>query len=146
MACSQVGALVEQSAKPRDTGVTEQSQHANIENPNGTLAQLSIRSRLSADTAGTLRAELHRQINYVHAPREMTPAQLGARARETCENPENVGTPVAPPAVTRLSAVSYAKRRGKARLNDTADSASRRRPRGVRQEANALISCERDVL
>src|ERR1700677_3408824 len=27
MACSQVGALVEQSAKPRDTGVTEQSQH-----------------------------------------------------------------------------------------------------------------------
>jgi hypothetical protein len=97
MACSQVGALVEQSAKPRDTGVTEQSQHANIENPNGTLAQLSIRSRLSADTAGTLRAELHRQINYVHAPREVTPAQLGARARETCENPENVGTPVAPP-------------------------------------------------
>ena len=85
-------AIGEAARHRRDRAITA----PNIENPNGTLA-LSIRSRLSADTAGTLRAELHRQINYVHAPREMTPAQLGARARETCENPENVGTPVAPP-------------------------------------------------
>ena len=43
---------------------------------------------LSADTAATLRAGIHREIAYVYEHREMTPAQLSAHARETCGNPE----------------------------------------------------------
>ena len=89
-----IGRAIGEAARHRRDRAITARQYRESQRHTG---QLSIRSRLSADTAGTLRAELHRQINYVHAPREVTPAQLGARARETCENPENVGTPVAPP-------------------------------------------------
>jgi hypothetical protein len=44
---------------------------------------------LSADTAGTLRAGIHREIAYVYEHREMTPAKLGDRVRQTCGNPES---------------------------------------------------------
>jgi hypothetical protein len=101
MACTLVATMVEQAAKLRDTGVTEESQLANVDSPNGTLSQLSIGSVLSADSAGTLRAGIHRQIDYVYEHREMTPAQLGTRARQTCGNPGNGGegapAPVAHP-------------------------------------------------
>jgi len=92
MACAMVGALVQQTAKLRDRGVTEESQLASIDRPSGKLYQLTIGNMLSADTAGTLRAGIHREIAYVYEHREMTPAQLGDRARQTCGNPEN-GTP-----------------------------------------------------
>ena len=89
MACTLVGAFVQQTAKLRDQGVTEESQLASIDKPNGKLYQLTIGKMLSADTAGTLRAGIHREIAYVYEHREMTPAQLGARARQTCGNPES---------------------------------------------------------
>ena len=95
MACMLVGGLVQQAAKMRDQGVTEESQFANIDQPGGKLYQLTIGNMLSADTAGTLRAGIHREIAYVYEHREMTPAQLGDRARQTCGNPESgdEGTP-----------------------------------------------------
>ncbi|HVB82879.1 MAG TPA: hypothetical protein VNE82_23380 [Candidatus Binataceae bacterium] len=89
MACMMVGALVQQAAKLRDRGVTEESQLASIDQPNGKLHQLTVGKMLSADTAGALRAGIHREIAYVYEHREMTPAQLGARARQTCGNPES---------------------------------------------------------
>lgn len=88
MACGMVGALVQQAAKMRDQGVSEESQLASIDNPNGKLYQLTTGNMLSADTAGALRAGIHREIAYVYQHREMKPAQLGARARQTCGNPE----------------------------------------------------------
>jgi len=88
MACAMVGALVQQTAKMRDQGVSEQSQLASIDNPSGKLYQLTTGNMLSADTAGTLRAGIRREIAYVYQHREMTPAQLGARARESCGTPE----------------------------------------------------------
>jgi hypothetical protein len=98
MACTLVGALVQQTAKLRDQGVTEQSQLASIDNPNGKLYRLTVGNTLSADTAGSLRAGIHREIAYVYEHREMTPAQLGARARETCGNPESSTTGSAEPS------------------------------------------------
>jgi hypothetical protein len=92
MACSLVAALVQRMAKLRDQGVTEDSQLASIDKPGGRLYQLTVGGMLSADTAGTLRAGIHREIAYVYEHREMTPTQLGAHARETCGNPENRGT------------------------------------------------------
>jgi len=89
MACAMVGALVRQTAKLRDQGVSEESQLASIDKPGGKLYQLTIGNMLSADTAGTLRAGIHREIAYVYEHREMTPAQLGDRARQTCGNPES---------------------------------------------------------
>jgi len=86
MACAMVGALVRQTAKLRDQGVTEESQLASIDKPGGKLYQLTIGNMLSADTAGTLRAGIHREITYVYEHREMTPAQLGDRARQACGN------------------------------------------------------------
>lgn len=91
MACSLVAALVQRMAKLRDEGVTEDSQLASIDKPGGRLYQLTVRGMLSADTAGTLRAGIHREIAYVYEHREMTPAQLGSHARETCGNPESGG-------------------------------------------------------
>ena len=89
MACAMVGALVQQTAKLRDQGVTEESQLASIDKPGGKLYQLTIGNTLSSDTAGTLRAGIHREIAYVYEHREMTPAQLSDRARQTCGNPES---------------------------------------------------------
>jgi hypothetical protein len=89
MACAMVGALVQQAAKMRERGVSEQSQLASVDNPNGKVYQLTIGNMLSADTAAMLRAGIHREIVYVYQHRELTPAQLGARARQTCGNPEN---------------------------------------------------------
>jgi|GraSoiStandDraft_16_1057320.scaffolds.fasta_scaffold1062578_2 hypothetical protein len=89
IACAMVGALVRQTAKLRDQGVTEESQLASIDKPGGKLYQLTMGNMLSADTAGTLRAGIHREIAYVYEHREMTPAQLGDRARQTCGNPES---------------------------------------------------------
>ncbi len=89
MACAMVGALVQQTAKLRDQGVTEESQLASIDKPGGKLYQLTVGNMLSADTAGTLRAGIHREIAYVYEHREMTPAQLGDRARQTCGSPES---------------------------------------------------------
>jgi hypothetical protein len=88
MACGLVGTLVKQTAKMRDQGVSEESQLASVDNPKGKLYQLTNGSMLSADTAATLRAGIHREIAYVYEHREMTPAQLSAHARETCGNPE----------------------------------------------------------
>jgi hypothetical protein len=93
MACAMVGALVQQTAKLRDQGVTEESQLSSIDTPSGKLYQLTIGNMLSADTAGTLRAGIHREIAYVYEHREMTPAQLGDRARQTCGNPESSAPP-----------------------------------------------------
>jgi hypothetical protein len=87
-ACTMVGALVKQAAKMRDQGVSEDSQVASIDNPNGKLYQLTNGHMLSADTADALRSGIRREIVYVYAHRELTPAQLGARARQTCGNPE----------------------------------------------------------
>ncbi len=87
--CALVGALVQQVAKLRDQGVSEESQLASVDDPNGKLYRLTIGNMLSADTAGTLRAGIHREIAYVYQHRELTPAQLGARAHQTCGNPEN---------------------------------------------------------
>lgn len=101
MACGMVGALVQQAAKMRDQGVSEESQLASVDNPNGELYQLTIGNMLSADTAGTLRAGIHREIAYVYQHRELTPAQLGARARQTCGNPENGDQGTAAPSVSR---------------------------------------------
>ena len=93
MACAMVGALVQQTAKLRDQGVTEESQLASIDKPGGKLYQLTVGNMLSADTAGTVRAGIHREIAYVYEHREMTPAQLGDRARQTCGNPEGIPPP-----------------------------------------------------
>jgi hypothetical protein len=98
MACALVGAFVEQTAKQRDKGATQESQLASIDNPNGKLAQLTIGNMLTADTSGMLRAGLHREVAYVYAHREMTPAQLGAHARQTCGNPESGADEAAAPA------------------------------------------------
>ena len=100
MACTMVGALVQQVAKLRDQGVSEESQFASIEKPSGKLYQLTIGNMLSADTAGTLRAGIHREIAYVYEHREMTPAQLGDRARQTCGNPESGDEETPAPANT----------------------------------------------
>jgi hypothetical protein len=89
MACSFVATLVQQMAKLRDQGVTEEAQLASIDKPGGKLYRLTVGGMLSADTAGTLRAGIHREIVYVYEHREMTPTQLGAHARETCGNPES---------------------------------------------------------
>jgi hypothetical protein len=91
MACSLVAALVRRAAKLRDQGVTEDGQLASIDKPGGRLHQLTVGGMLSAGTAGALRAGIHREIAYVYEHREMTPAQLGTRARETCGNPESGG-------------------------------------------------------
>jgi hypothetical protein len=90
-ACSLVAALVQRMAKLRDQGVSEDSQLAGIDKPGGRLYQLTVGGMLSADTAGALRAAIHREIAYVYEHREMTPAQLGTHARETCGNPESGG-------------------------------------------------------
>ena len=66
---------------------------ASIDKPGGKLYQLTIGNMLSADTAGTLRAGIHREIAYVYEHREMTPAQLGDRVRQTCGNPESSNAP-----------------------------------------------------
>jgi hypothetical protein len=100
MACAMVGALVQQAAKLRDRGVTEESQLASIDKPSGKLYQLTIGNMLSADTAGTLRAGIHREIAYVYEHREMTPAQLGDRARQTCGSPESGGAEAPASATT----------------------------------------------
>ena len=102
MACAMVGALVQQTAKMRDQGVSEQSQVASIDNPSGKLYQLTTGNMLSADTAGTLRAGIRREIAYVYQHREMTPAQLGDRARQSCGTTEgeDAGAPVAHPTRT----------------------------------------------
>lgn len=102
MACTLVGALVQEVAKLRDQGVSEESQLASIDKPSGKLYQLTIGNMLAADTAGTLRAGIHREIAYVYEHREMTPAQLGDRARQTCGNPEN-GSEAAPAAAATPS-------------------------------------------
>jgi hypothetical protein len=99
MACAMVGALVKQVAKMRDKGVSEESQLASVDNPNGKLYQLTNGNMLSADTAGALRAGIHREIAYVYQHRELTPAQLGVRARQTCGNPENRERGAAVPSV-----------------------------------------------
>jgi hypothetical protein len=101
MACAMVGALVQQAAKMRDKGVSEESQLASVDNPNGKLYQLTVGNMLSADTAGTLRAGIHREIAYVYQHRELTPAQLGTRARQTCGNPESGYEGTAAPSVNR---------------------------------------------
>lgn len=93
MACGMVAMLVQQTAKLRDQGVTEESQFASIDKPSGKLYRLTIGNMLSADTAGTLRAGIHREIVYVYEHREMTPAQLGDRARQACGNPESSPPP-----------------------------------------------------
>jgi hypothetical protein len=98
MACTLVGAFVEQTAKQRDKGATQESQLASIDKPNGKLAQLTIGNMLTADTSGMLRAGLHREVAYVYEHREMTPAQLGANARQTCGNPESSADEAAAPA------------------------------------------------
>lgn len=100
MACTMVGALVQQVAKLRDQGVSEESQFASIDKPGGKLYQLTIGNMLSADTAGTLRAGIHREIAYVYEHREMKPAQLGDRARQTCGNPESGDEETPAPANT----------------------------------------------
>jgi hypothetical protein len=87
MACGMVGVLVQETAKMRDRGVPE-SQLASIDQPSGKLYQLTTGKMLPPDTAGVLRAGIHREIVYVYAHRDMTPAQLGARARRTCGSPE----------------------------------------------------------
>jgi hypothetical protein len=38
---------------------------------------------------GTVRAGIHREIDYVYVHRDMTPAQLGTQARQNCGNPQN---------------------------------------------------------
>jgi hypothetical protein len=43
----------------------------------------------STDTVGTVRAGIHREIDYVYVHRDMTPAQLGTQARQNCGNPQN---------------------------------------------------------
>jgi hypothetical protein len=105
MACTLVGAFVEQTAKQRDKGATQESQLASIDKPNGKLAQLTIGNMLTADTSGMLRAGLHREVAYVYEHREMTPAQLGAQARQTCGNPQSgadeAAAPAAPPSNVR---------------------------------------------
>ena len=93
MACAMVGALVQQTAKLRDQGVTEESQLASIDKPGGRLYQFTVGYTLSADTAGTLRAGIHREIVYVYEHRELTPPQLGNHARQTCGNPESSSPP-----------------------------------------------------
>ena len=93
MACAMVGALVRQTAKLRDQGVTQESQLASIDKPGGKLYQLTIVNMLPAGSAGTLRAGIHREIVYVYEHREMTPAQLGDRARQTCGNAEGSSPP-----------------------------------------------------
>jgi hypothetical protein len=98
MACTLVGAFVEQTAKQRDKGATQESQLASIDKPNGKLAQLTIGNMLTADTSGMLRAGLHREVAYVYEHREMTPAQLGTHARQTCGNPESGAGEAAAPA------------------------------------------------
>jgi hypothetical protein len=98
MACTLVGAFVEQTAKQRDKGATQESQLASIDKPNGKLAQLTIGNMLTADTSGMLRAGLHREVAYVYEHREMTPAQLGAHARQTCGNPGSSADEAAAPA------------------------------------------------
>jgi hypothetical protein len=98
MACTLVGAFVEQTAKQRDKGATQESQLASIDKPNGKLAQLTIGNMLTADTSGMLRAGLHREVAYVYEHREMRPAQLGAHARQTCGNPESSADEAAAPA------------------------------------------------
>ena len=98
MACTLVGAFVEQTARQRDKGATQESQLASIDKPNGKLAQLTIGNMLTADTSGMLRAGLHHEVAYVYEHREMTPAQLGTHARQTCGNPESGPEEAAAPA------------------------------------------------
>jgi hypothetical protein len=97
MACAMVGALVKQVAKMRDKGVSEESQLASVDN--GKPYQLTNGNMLSAHTATALRAGIHREIAYVYQHRELTSAQLGVRARQTCGNPENTERGAAVPSV-----------------------------------------------
>ena len=101
MACAMVGALVKQAAKMRDKGVSEESQLASVDNPKGKLYQLTVGNMLPADTAAALRAGIHREISYVYQHRELTPAQLGARAHQTCGNPDGGDEGAAAPSVDR---------------------------------------------
>jgi hypothetical protein len=101
MACTMVGALVKQAAKARDKGISEESQLAGVDNPGGKLYRLTNGNMLPADTASALRAGIHREIAYVYRHRELTPEQLGARARQTCGNPESGGEGAADPSGTR---------------------------------------------
>lgn len=91
MACSLAAALAERMAKLRDQGVTKDSQLATVDKPGGKLYELTVAGMLPPATAGALRAGMDREIAYVYEHREMTPAQLGAQARETCGNPESGG-------------------------------------------------------
>jgi hypothetical protein len=89
MVCSLVAALAERMAKLRDQGVTKDAQLANVDKPGGKLYELTVSGMLPPATAGALRAGIDREIVYVYEHREMTPAQLGAQARETCGNPQS---------------------------------------------------------
>jgi hypothetical protein len=100
IACAMVGALVQQAAIMRDRGVTEQSQFLSIDEPDGGLRQITIGNMLATDTAATLRAGIHREIDYVYVHRDVTPAQLGTQARQNCGNPENGSAEHAAPAAT----------------------------------------------
>lgn len=100
IACAMVGALVQQAAIMRDRGVTEQSQFLSIDEPDGGLHQITIGNMLAKDTAATLRAGIHREIDYVYVHRDMTPAQLGTQVRQNCGNPENGSAEHAAPAAT----------------------------------------------
>jgi len=104
IACTLIANFVEQAAKLRDAGATEESQLADIDNPSGSLSQLSTGGKQSANTLDALRKQIHRLIDYVYEHRELTPAQIATRARRSCGNSENggegAGAPVANPTRT----------------------------------------------
>ncbi len=85
--CAMVGSLAQELAKMRDAGVGEQSQLDSIDQPDGKLYRLTAGNRLPAATAAKLRASIHGEIAYVYEHRELTPAELSARARERCGEP-----------------------------------------------------------
>lgn len=87
MGCALVARLAEAAATARDKGASEQSQLKIIDDPNGSLHTLAAASHLPFGATEVLSATIHREVVYIYAHPEMTPAQLEAHFEGECGQP-----------------------------------------------------------
>lgn len=85
--CEIAGRLAEQTAEARDKGASSESQLEVLDDPDGVFHRIADAARRAGDTAGMVNASFHREVAYVYAHREMTPAQLKAYWEQACANP-----------------------------------------------------------
>jgi hypothetical protein len=91
LGCTLIARLAEDAAKARDKGISEQSQLKIVDDPNGTFQTLAAASRLPGSTTQALSATIRREVSYVYAHPEMTPAQVQTHIEQECEHPSAAG-------------------------------------------------------